>query len=338
MNILVTGGTGFLGKRLVSQLLKERHNVSVFVRHAQDEFPKNVRIFTGDVRNAHELGPAIQGADIVCHLAICLNESDPNMWDINVNGTKNVVNLCKKHKVKQLVYMSSSGVLGETKEPSKEDFHYNPKTRYEKSKMESEKMIISSGVPYTIVRTTIIIGPNMVWQKILGAAKKGFPIIGSGKNFFHLVYVDDVVRMLCLSIKNKNAKNNIFHIASKDVQTYDEVYSIMCDALKCKKTEKHIPIWLAFTMSRLHTMKRKLQGKQPSLTMMRSSIERLVRNRNMSIEKAEKVLGFVPRYSTKDAIYETVKYLKIAQMGYSDYDLSELHKIKHGKEIKYNAK
>lgn len=328
MRILVTGGTGFLGKRLLQMLLDKGHDVSVFSRHMHDDLPESATVHTGDVRDKNALRKAFSKIDAVYHLAICLNEADPEMWDINVTGTKNVVELCKENKVKQLIYMSSSGVMGETDRPSREDFPYKPKTQYEKSKMESEQIIKKSGVSYTIVRTTIIIGPNMVWAKIFETAKKGFPIIGSGKNYFHLVYVDDVVSLLATVLGNPKAANQAFHVASKDTPTYGDVYRIICEELKCEMTKKHIPIWLAYMMSRVHTAKRKLQNKQPSLIMMKSSIDRLVRNRIISTEKAKKVLGFEPKYSTRDAIRETIKYLRISRLGYSDYDLAEIRKTK----------
>ena len=327
MKILVTGGTGFLGKRLV-QKLSEKHKVTVFSRSRHEDLPAHVGFAQGDVRDAAALDKALKGMDVVYHLAICINESDPDMRDINVNGTKNVADVCRKHKVKQLIYMSSSGVLGETKIPAKEKFDYNPKTGYERSKMESEQIIAKSGVPYTIIRTTIIIGPNMIWAQIFEAAKRSYPIIGSGKNYFHLVYVDDVVSLLRLVLDNKKAMNQTFHVASKDTPTYEQVYKMICDELGVAMTTKHVPVSLAYFGSFVHTTKRKMAGKQPSLVKSKSSIDRLVRNRIMSIEKARTVLGFEPKYNTKAALHETIKYLRIARLGYSDYDLAEVHRVK----------
>jgi nucleoside-diphosphate-sugar epimerase len=326
--ILVTGGTGFLGKRLVQKLIDEGHHVSVFVRRDNEDMPAKAVLYRGDIRDKAALGKAFSGIDVVYHLAICLNEADPEMWDINVSGTQNVVEMCRQKKIKHLIYMGSAGALGETRKPSKEDMPYKPRTWYEKSKVESEKIIRDSKVPYTIVRTTIILGPNLVWMKIFEAAKKGYPIIGSGKNYFQLVYVDDVVRMLDIVKGNSKAINQIFHVASKDTPTYEEVYKMICEELKCKMTKKHIPVRAAYMMSSIHRIKRKMQGKPPSLTMMRSSMDRLIRNRIISIEKAKRILGFEPAYTTREAIRLTIKYLVIASLGYSDYDLVEIHKVK----------
>lgn len=326
--VLVTGGTGFLGKRLVQKLLEKGNEVIVFSRNFHDDLPEDVKPVIGDIRDKAALSKAFQDIDVVYHLAICLNESDPNMHDINVKGTRNVAELCKQHGVKQLIYMGSSGVLGETKTPAKEDFPYNPKTGYEKSKMEGELIVKNSGVPYTIIRTTIIIGPNMIWAQIFEAARHGYPVIGRGNNYFHLVYVDDVVSALALVMNNEKALDQAFHIASRDTPSYKDVYGIICEELNVPMTDKHVPIVAAYLAAYVHKIKRKLQGKQPSLTKSKSSIERLVRNRIISTQKAKSMLGFEAKYDTRSAVRETIKYLKIARLGYSDYELAEVHKVK----------
>lgn len=328
MNILVTGGTGFLGTRLVSQLLKQGDKVTVYARYPLPELEGKVRFVAGDIRDREALRNAFEKIDVVYHLATCLDEANPEMYEINVKGTENVIALSKEFGVRQLIYMSSSGVLGETAGPSREDMPYNPKTAYEKSKMESEKLIVASGLPYTIVRTTIILGPNPVWMQIFGAARKGYPVLGSGKNKFHLVYIDDVVNLLLHVKSNAKAMNETFHVASPDTPTYSEVYKMICDELKVPMTKKHVPLFVAYFMARLHEFSCKLWHKKPKLTMMKSSIDRLVRNRILSIEKARRVLGFEPKYTTRQAIHETVKYLGIARLGYSDWELSKIHRIK----------
>src|SRR3989338_2386148 len=94
--ILVTGGTGFLGKRLVQKLLNEGSEVIVFSRKLHDDLPEEVKPMLGDIRDKNALRKAFEKIDIVYHLAISLNESDPDMRDINVTGTRNVTELCKE--------------------------------------------------------------------------------------------------------------------------------------------------------------------------------------------------------------------------------------------------
>ena len=333
MHVLVTGGTGFIGKRLVSKLIKDGDDVVVTARESEG-LPDSVRFVKADIRKKAELENAFKNIDVVYHLAVCLDESSTDMRDINVGGTKNVVDLCKKFRVKQLVFMSSSGVLGETKDPSKENFPYNPKTEYERSKMEAEMIIKNSGVNYTILRTTIVIGPNPIWAAIFEAARKQYPVIGSGKNYFHLVYVEDIVSALLLVKLNKKSFGQIFHIASEDTPTYEEVYRIISDELNVGMTEKHVPVWLAILGSRLYELKCRITVKKPKVTKMRQSIYRLIRNRIISTEKARKVLNFQPAFDTKTAVKETIKYLKISRLGYSDYDIADISRIKEYRQLK----
>jgi nucleoside-diphosphate-sugar epimerase len=330
MKILVTGGSGFLGLRLVSRLAEE-NKVTVFSDYGS--FGKGVELITGDIRDKVSLRKAFFDADIVYHLAACLDESNPDMRDINVKGTQNVAELCKESKVKQLIFMSTTSVVGETKAPASETMQYNPETGYEKSKMEAEKIVKNSGIPYTVIRAPIILGPNQVWAAILGAAKRGYPIIGSGKNYFHLVYIDDAVDLLLLVKNNKKAINEVFHVAAKDANTYEDVYRMMAEELGVGMTEKHVPEWMAIMKARLHEFRRSSSKKRPELTSMTTSIKRLTRNRIISAKKAKSLLGFEARHSTREGLKETIKYLQISRLGYSDSDIADISRMKNDKEV-----
>jgi nucleoside-diphosphate-sugar epimerase len=231
------------------------------------------------------------------------------MYDTNVAGTRNVVELSKSYGISGIILLSSCGVLGDVP-VTKEELPYNPKTRYEESKMESEKLIINSGLNYAIIRAPVILGPNEIWLKIIDAAKKSYPIIGSGKNHFHLAYVDDVADLLVLAKESKNALNQIFNVATTDTPTYEDVYRMICNELGIEMTKKHISIGLIKFLSSLHMFSCRIKRKKPKLVMMKSSIERLIRDRTVSIEKAREMLGFSPKYDTQTALKETIEYFK----------------------------
>ncbi len=311
MKILVTGGSGFVGSYLLP-LLKKNNKVVVLSHIGKDDLGSKaiggVEYVKGDVMNKNDIRKAFP-ADIVYHLAACLDESDPRMYDINAVGTMNVIDVAKEFGVKQFIFLSSSGVLGETKEPAREDMPYNPKTEYEKSKAVGEKELVSSGLNYTIIRSPVMLGPNNTWFQIFAAAKKQYPIIGTGENKFHLSYVEDVVALLDKVRSNKKAFNQIFHVATADTPTYKEVYNMICDELRIDMTEKHVSVKTVKLASTLHTASRRMVGKKPSLTMMKSSINRLIRNRTISTEKTRKILGFVPKYDTRAAIAKTLKVM-----------------------------
>ena len=311
MKILVTGGSGFLGMRLVESLLSKGHDVIVFSRHFSPEIEKTgAKQITGNVSDYDPLSGALSRVDIVYHLAANLDESDPSMEKENTESTENVINCCREKKIKRLIFTSSIGVLGNTNAPSTEDMQYNPATRYEKSKMNCEKLIKASGIPYTIARITIIYGPNKFWTQIFKAAKKEYPVIGSGSNFWHLVHVDDAVDALCLMLDEK-AKNQIYHVADDNPHTYLDTYKMICKVLDLPEPNKHVPVFLVKAVALVHETKCRITGKRPNVTKMRSSIDRLIRNRIVSIEKAKKELGYRPKYDLRKGMEKTSEGLKI---------------------------
>jgi nucleoside-diphosphate-sugar epimerase len=309
MRILVTGGTGFIGRRLVNKLIEKGYEIIVFSRHEDEELKSmGAKFVTGNIMNRDELRDAFP-VDFVYHLAANLDESDPIMYDMNVIGTKNVIELSKEYNVKGIILMSSCGVLGDVKVAT-EDLPYNPKTKYEKSKMESEKLVIGSGLNYAIIRAPVILGPNEIWLNIIEAAKSRYPIIGNGSNHFHLAYIDDVVDLLVLAKESKNALNQIFHIATSDIPTYEDVYRMICENLGIEMTKKHISVFLIKLISIFHILSCKIRGRKPKLVLIKSSIDRLIRDRTISIEKTRQLLGFVPKYNTQTALKHTIEYFK----------------------------
>ncbi len=305
MKILITGGTGFLGTCLAKKLLLAGHSVIVYSRHKSESIKKmGAKQVTGDINDKNKLNCALKSIDTVYHLAANLDESNPKMYKQNIETTKNVISACKKNKIKHLIFTSSIGVLGYTKRPATEDMPYNPTTVYEKSKAECEKLIKASGLSYTIARITIIYGPNKFWNQIFSAAKKGYPVIGNGNNNWHLVYIDDVVDALSLMLKDK-AENQIYHIADNDPHTYLETYKIISETIGAPVPKKHIPVLLIKAMALLHETKCKILKQKPNVTKMTSSIDRLIRNRTVSIEKAKKELGYNPRYDLKRGMKKT---------------------------------
>src|SRR3989344_3956029 len=313
MRILVTGGTGLVGKPLV-RALAVNNEVAVFARTDDIDRPDSVRFISGDIRKKSELRQAFGRPDIVFHLAACNDEDDATLFSTNVLGTENVVALCKEKKVKQLVFLSSAGVIGESRTPAKEHSHYNAKTKFDKSKVGAERVIKESGLLYTIVRVPLILGPNAAWAKIFNAIKSGHPIAGSGTNKFHVVHVDDAVGMLLSVFNNKRASDHVFNIATKDIMTYGEFYDTACKAMHARNKYKHRHPKVAAALSRAHWYKTALRGQPTDAHMSKTFLNMTTRDCVLSIQKAKDVLGFEPSYTTPAAIHMTIRDIKTPQV------------------------
>lgn len=305
MKILVTGGSGFVGKPLVKALAAKGQDVIVFGREDDADRPDNVEMITGDIREKGSLRKAMKNTDVVFHLAGCRDEDHPEMWSINVEGTKKVAELCKERKVKQLIFLSFAGVLGSHHNPATENAPQNPKTKYEKSMAAAENIIKHSGVPYTIIRAPLILGPSRHWNAVIRSILKGYPQIGKGKNKLHLIHRDDVIRALISVVGKKSAINQIFHIGSKDVMTYEEIHDFLCKKYKIqkKKRQKHF----AHFLLRINWMKNILQNKPVGIEPHHISM--MQRSYVLSTAKIKKSIGFEPQYTTLAALQETLKEL-----------------------------
>ncbi len=307
MKILVTGGTGFIGKPLVRGLAAQGHDVTVFARDDDIDRSDNVKIVLGDITKKHTLRKIFPKIDAVYHLAACNDEDDTNLMNVNVNGTQKVVEFAKEKKAKQFVFVSYGGVLGESRTPVKEHSRYAPKTKFDKSKVAAELIIKNSGLTYTIIRSPIILGANLRWKQIFDSVKEGSPIVGKGDNKFHVVHADDMVRMLLHVLDNKKAEDHIFNIAAKDVMTYREFHDTMRKLLRVKQQPGFIHEGLANLLSRIHWYKTAIEAKPTRPHLSRSFIDMATRDCVMSIQKAKDILGFEPYYTTPAALNMTIR-------------------------------
>ena len=148
-NILITGGAGVVGVRLSKRFLAMGHSVRVLTLPGQGEtvrLPKDVEIFYGDVQKTETLLAAFQNVDTVCHLAaVILARKKEDFEKINLEGTRNVLLAAKSVGVKRFLFVSSISVT------------YPDLTDYGFSKLRAETLVKNMGVPFTIVRPTLVV-------------------------------------------------------------------------------------------------------------------------------------------------------------------------------------
>ena len=251
MNILVTGGAGFIGKHLVKFLIENKNNVSILDNFSNSDkkwiskFKKyQIKIFEGDIRNDEDILKATKDQDLVIHLAakISVEESIKNpseTFEINVKGTEKVLEICKKNNVKKIIVASSAAVYGEGNEKYKitEQTKLNAISPYGESKIEMEKEIIkfcsNNQINYVILRFFNIYGLDQsmeyagVITKFLEKIEKSENLIifGDGTQTRDFVAIEDIIN----SIHNamEYTENGTFNIASGEKITIKELAKLM---------------------------------------------------------------------------------------------------------------
>jgi len=206
-----------------------------------------------------------------------------------------------------LIYLSTTGVMGETKRKSDERKHYNPKTNYEKSKALAENLVREYykryKIPAIIIRSALVYGPNNYWLKIMKKAKKSFPILGSGKNKIHFIYIKNLISAL-IKARTRGRDGEIYLVADENPTDYKDFYKILREELGVEKEPPNIPIFIGKTIAFLY----RLFGKKSLIT--KEHIDRLTRNRWYNIKKAKKELDYNPKYEMRKGLKETIKYFK----------------------------
>ncbi len=264
MKILVTGGAGFIGRHLVRSLLENGDIVTIFdnFSNSSNNLPfvgTDVKIIKGDITKLSDITNAVRDNDIVIHLAakISVEESikDPyKTFQINVNGTRNVLLACKKNHVKKLIVASSAAVYGESVPETKltEESKMRPISPYGQSKVEMEQEIKEFAsehkINYIILRFFNIygIGQTSEYAGVITkfmeriGQNKSLEIFGDGLQTRDFVAIQDVIYALHKAISSN--KNGIYNIASGKAITIKELAKLMI-SLSGKKLEiQYLPI------------------------------------------------------------------------------------------------
>lgn len=255
-NILVTGGTGFIGSHLVKELVKQGHQIIIIdnlfrsttqpLQHLIDS--NQLKFIEGDIRNEALVDQAMDGVDYVFHLAaVCINYSSQypkESLDINLIGSDNIFRSALKHQVKRVIFSSSASVYGDPETlPMKEDGPLNPVTPYCAAKLACEHLLnfySKSGLKFNALRYFNVYGLGQTADAyytsvIIAFIKKILnneaPIIaGDGKQSMDFINVKDVVQANLLAM-NSEVENEIFNVGTNTSTTIAELANILIKSL-----------------------------------------------------------------------------------------------------------
>jgi uncharacterized protein YbjT (DUF2867 family) len=235
--ILVTGGTGFVGGNLIRRMRRSGLPVRAVVRgpdKAQALADQGVEVVPGDISDQASLEKVAAGAERVVHLVGIIQEAPGVTFKaVHVEGTRNLIEAAKKAGVRHFLYQSALGARP------------GAKSEYHRTKWRAEELVRASGIPYTILRPSLIYGPGDQFTLRLAEIIKQspmLPVIGSGKSKIQPISIDDAVACIVKAVTSDAFLNEMYEIGGPEQLTYEEVTTAIAGALGISRPKIHLPM------------------------------------------------------------------------------------------------
>lgn len=316
MHILVTGGTGFLGQHLARSLLERGHRVRLMGRDfasSANVLERGAEPLRADLRDHAATVAACEGVEAVYHVGAL---SEPwgkreEFYAVNVGGTAAVIEGCRAHGVRRLVYVSSPSVLfdGRDQHDLTDDAPYPRRfaSVYSLTKKLGEDLVRASRLQAVIIRPKAVFGPGdrALLPRLVRAARAGrLPQIGNGENLVDLTYVDNVVHALALALGAPKAVGRTYTITNgQHVRVWDVIRRVL-SACGLPDELRRVPLSLALVAAAAMEARAVLAGNEPLLTRYTAAI--LGRTQTYNIAAAERDLGYKPIVSVEQGVERTL--------------------------------
>lgn len=319
--ILVTGGTGFTGSHLCRRLVETGHMVRAIARDLDADSAAalhtwGVEVVQGDVTDRASLDRAMEGVDLVYHIAALYRDAsatEQDMWEVNAQGTRNMLEAAEQAGVRRFVHCSTIGVHGSVKNPpADEQASLDPGDPYQTTKLEGEQIaweFIEAGrLPVAIFRPAGIYGPgDFRFLKLIRSIKNGsFVMIGDGEVLFHMVYIDDLVDGILLCGRCDNAVGNVYILAGEKYVTLNELVQMIGEMVGNQPSSLRIPFQPVYLAGYACEMICKPFGISPPL--FRRRVDFFRKSRAFDISKARQELGYDPKVSLETGFSRTIEW------------------------------
>ncbi|MBL8063372.1 MAG: NAD(P)H-binding protein [Anaerolineales bacterium] len=273
MKVLVTGGTGFTGSRLVPLLLQNGFQVRALTRPTSDRSPLSaltVEWVTGDLSNAEALTSALHGVDALINIA-----------SLGFGHAEGIIASAKAAGVRRVVFISTTAIFTQLNAGSKS------------VRLAAENAIQASRLDYTILRPTMIYGnprDRNMWRLIRWLRITPIiPIFGDGESLQQPIFVDDVAQAVLLALKTDVTIGRSYNIAGKDPLTYNQVIDTVATAINKRVWKIHMPYRPIVRLLQF------IERMRIRLPIKAEQVLRLNENKAFSYEEAQRDFGFSPR-------------------------------------------
>lgn len=306
--VLITGGTGFIGSRLALHRRRAGQEVVVLGQTNTPAEEDNKRLLEQEgievdlvaMDDQDRLAGHVKGVELVYHLAAAQHETkvpDRHFREVNVEGTRRLLEICAKNGVRRFVHGSTIGVYGSPEGVIDESTKTDPDNIYGMTKLEGERLVFSykDRLSVVAIRISETYGPgDRRLLKLFRAIDKGmFFMIGSGRNLHHLVYIDDLIAGMVLAAEVEEARGEVFLLAGPRPSSTREMADTIAAALG-----KSVPAWrlpLSPFTAAACVFEKVLPplGIQPPLHRRR--LDFFKKSFTLSNGKAARILGYTPQ-------------------------------------------
>jgi dihydroflavonol-4-reductase len=319
MNILVTGGTGFVGTNLIERLCGQGHRVRSVAKdrlNAGMLESLKVQVFLGDLNNGLGWDAILDGVDVIYHLAgVTRARSSKEYYEGNYLATKRFVEVCSVHcqNLKRFVYVSSLAAVGPSADgiPVTEETPYHPVSHYGKSKMlgEMEVLKIQGRLPVTVVRPSAVFGPRErdMYEYMKLIARGIQPLIGFRRKILNLIHSDDLVDGIILAAEHRDAAGQTYFLGSEKDYSTEEIGRAIALAAQKSPMCIRFPHGLVYAAGAIAEVIGKLTRKQIFFDLQKAR-ESVQTAWSCSVNKAKDQLGFRQNISLEDGMLQTYRW------------------------------
>jgi nucleoside-diphosphate-sugar epimerase len=315
-NILITGATGFIGRHLTAALSKT-HNVRCLVRKTSDISDLrnlNVEMAHGDLLVKDSLEPALDGIDLIYHLAgEVYSRHKSDYYKGNVLATQNLLESAELKGTKKIIFLSSIGVYKPKFDKTllNEESECEPITFYGKTKLDAEELIKECSIPWVIVRAPVIYGPHQpaVLNKFFidALTKKKIYVVGDGDNLRSLCFIQNLIEGLILLADKQNIAQGTYILSDNSPYTFKEIITTASSVIEQKIKIIRLPDILGDTSWKIYN----IMGSLFKLYFLELyTIKTMLINLGCDITKAKTEIGYNPSVTLEAGIRCTVKWIK----------------------------
>jgi nucleoside-diphosphate-sugar epimerase len=323
VRVLITGATGFAGGHLARTLATRGDAVVALVRdpaRAPALGQAHVSLVQGDVRDRASLDRAAEGVEVVYHIAAIYRQaglSEDEYRAVNARAVATVIQAARAAGARRVVHCSTVGVHGDVEHPpANEDAPLRPGDIYQVTKLEGERAAHETaraeGIEVVVARPTGIYGPGdrRLLKLFRGVARRTFVVLGNGRIFYHLTYIDDLVEGFRLCGEVPAAAGRTYILAGGEVTTLNELVERIARAAGVAPRRLHLPVWPFWIAGAACEAICAPFGLEPPL--YRRRVDFFTKSRAFDITRARRELGYAPAVSLDDGIGRTLAWYRQA--------------------------